>query len=556
MHAQASRRPAAAAVLLALGLAVSAAGQTGAPRRDWPMFGGSPARNLVNPFVKNLPTDWKVVWHKGGNRVKSRKNVTWVARLDWNTISGVVVAGGKVFIGTNNQHSRNPRDIDPKTGRPLDLAVLLCLRESDGKLLWQAVHDRLESGLANDWPRMGLRSVPAVEGTRLYYVSNRCELICADTEGFRDGKNDGVRDEKRVGPTDADVVWRLDMIKELGVFPHNYSASSPLVVGDLVFVVTANGVDDDHYTIPSPKAPSFVAVNKRTGKVVWQDNSPTINARKLGKSKDPAAAFRKLVDQAELVMHGQWSSPAYAVVMGTPQVVFPGGDGWLRAFEARTGKLLWNFDANPKDAQFLLGAKGTRSDFMATPVIYDNKVYVGLGQDPEHGGGVGHLWCIDMTRRGDVSPELVTNNQVWPPKTKPNPNSAVVWHYGGEVPAGMIQKVGRRYVFGRTLSTCAVHDRLVYAADMSGYLHCLDAGTGKAYWVHNLDSRTWASPLWADGKVYLGDESFCVHIFAHGREKKVLNVVELDSQVRGVPAAANGVLYIATQNYLYAIAND
>ena len=36
-------------------------------------------------------------------------------------------------------------------------------------------------------------------------------------------------------------------------------------------------------------------------------------------------------------------------------------------------------------------------------------VYVGVGEDPEHGEGVGHLWCIDPTKRGDVSPELAVN---------------------------------------------------------------------------------------------------------------------------------------------------
>ena len=36
-----------------------------------------------------------------------------------------------------------------------------------------------------------------------------------------------------------------------------------------------------------------------------------------------------LVNRGELVQHGQWSNPAYAVVDGQPQVVFPGGDGWL-----------------------------------------------------------------------------------------------------------------------------------------------------------------------------------------------------------------------------------
>src|SRR5262249_52084831 len=160
-------------------------------------------------------------------------------------------------------------------------------------------------------------------------------------------------------------------------------------------------------------------------------------------------------------------NPVYAEVNGKPQVIFPGGDGWLYSFEPRTGKVIWKFDANPKDSIYVLGGKGTRNDFVATPVVYDNKVYIGVGQDPEHKDAVGHLWCVDITKEGDVSPELVTDDSKFPPTTKPNPNSAVVWHYGGIDPKGQ----ERSYLFGRTLSTCAVHDGLCYAADLTGMFY-------------------------------------------------------------------------------------
>ncbi len=64
------------------------------------------------------------------------------------------------------------------------------------------------------------------------------------------------------------------MIGELDVFPHNLAAGSPLIVGDLLFIVTANGVDEGHINIPAPHAPSFIAVDKKTGKLLWEDNSP------------------------------------------------------------------------------------------------------------------------------------------------------------------------------------------------------------------------------------------------------------------------------------------
>ena len=58
------------------------------------------------------------------------------------------------------------------------------------------------------------------------------------------------------------------------------------------------------------------------------------------------------------------------------------------------------------------------------------------------------------------------------------PELGVVWHFGGPISRKTGKKSGRRY-FGRTMSTVAVHDGLVYAAEIGSYFYCLDAGTGK-----------------------------------------------------------------------------
>jgi outer membrane protein assembly factor BamB len=474
------------------------------------MFGGTPARNMVNTTAKDLPDDWNI---KEGER----KNVKWAVALGSMAYGGPVIAGGKVFVGTNNNKPRDPKIKGDK-------GVVMCFREADGEFLWQAVHDKLPNTSENDWPDQGVASAPAVEGQRLYYVSNRCELICADTEGFYDGKNDGVQDEPSQGKQDADIVWRLDMMKELGVYPHYLANCSPLVAGDLVFVVTGNGVGDQD-TVPSPKAPSFLAVNKTTGKVVWSDNSP-----------------------GDKIMEGQWTNPAYAVVNGQPQVIFPGGDGWLRGFEAATGKLIWKFDCNPKSATFKPGGRGTKNHIVGTPVVHDNKVYLGVGQNPESGPGVGHLWCIDITKKGDLSPV----NDNFDPKADMNKNSGLVWHVGGSIVPK--PKTGRDVQFGRTISTCAVHDGLVYAAELDGYVSCFDAATGKQYWQQDLKSDTWGSPYVADGKVYLGTNDGDIHIFAHDKEKKPLGKVEMDQSIHGTPVAVGKVLYVQTDAKLFALA--
>ncbi len=507
---------------IALGAPLEAESNQNPQAHSWPLFGGSVSRNMVNTLEKNIPTEWST--EKG-----KEKNIKWQAGLGTRSYAGPVVVDGKVYVGTNRAAPHEP----PVPG---DKGVLRCYRESDGSFLWQSIHDKLPAGLVNDWPDQGICSTPVVEGNRVYYVSNRCEVICTDTEGLKDGKNEGVQDEEFKGKNDADVIWRLDMIKDLNVFPHNLAASSPLIAGDTLFVITSNGVDEGHINIPSPKAPSFLALDKKSGKVKWQSNAP-----------------------GEKILHGQWSNPTYAVINDTPQIIFPGGDGWLRAFEPETGKLIWKFDCNPKKSIWKL-AFGTRNNIIATPVVHDIKLYVGVGQDPEHKYGVGHFWCIDLDKATRLGPTAKDNdvspvNDVFDPKDPANKDSALAWHYGGLADDKTAEEIGRNYIFGRTISTAAVHDGLVYIAEEEGYLHCLDANTGQKYWDHNLGfQQTWGSPYWVDGKVYIGTEGGDMFIFAHGKEKKLINTISM-GRIRSTPVACNSVLYVMTENHLYAIAN-
>ncbi|MBY0232367.1 MAG: PQQ-binding-like beta-propeller repeat protein, partial [Gemmataceae bacterium] len=377
--------------------------------------------------------------------------------------------------------------------------------------LWQIVHDKLDGGRVHDWPERALESCPAVRGDRLWYVNNRAEVVCA------------------VASTGAEV-WNYDLIGKLGVFPHAWSASSPLLVGDTLFLVTGNGLDRGHLRLPAPNAPSFLALDARTGRVRWRSSLP-------GRG----------------ILHGQWSNPVYAEAGGKAQVVFPGGDGILYSCDPKTGELLWKFDCNPKGARAGFGGRATRLHFMATPTVWQGKLCVGTGEDPEHRKGVGHLWCIDIAKTPknkdkDLSPWSPPGRAPadFDPKDPRNKDSGLVWHYGGDAP----EDHGKEYFFGRTLSTCAVHDRLCYAADYDGRVYCFDARTGKKHWEHEMKAETMSSPLWADGHVWIGNEKGQVLVFKHGKVKKLVrtNAFGRGCKVRAPLAALGGTLYVVTEN--------
>ena len=308
-----------------------------------------------------------------------------------------------------------------------------------------------------------------------------------------------MTDEQYREEFDADVVWEYDMIGELDVFPHNLAAGSPLVVGDLLFTVTGAGVDEGHINLPSPASPAFIALDKNTGELVWES-----------------------IDSADAVLHGSWSNPAYGVVDGQPQVAFPGGDGWLYTYEPATGALLWKFDLNPKDSVWELGGAGTRNNVISTPVFYNNRFYLGVGQDPEHGEGPGHFYAMDANVEGDAT------------------DSATIWHFGNDD-------------FNRTISTAAIADGLVYNPDLSGFLYVLEVENRRT----SLDPRHVCGGLGfrvRRGRQGLPRRRGRRHRRPRGGPRReVLAEQTMGSAVYTTPVAEDGRIYVATRSDVFAI---
>src|ERR1041385_450473 len=519
---------------------------------DRPQWGQAWSRNMVSA-EKGLPDSFDL---------KTGRNIKWTAQLGTETHSTPLVAGGRVYIGTNNGAPRDPKHQG-------DRGVLMCFAEKTGSLLWQFVVPKREEDPYFDWPKTGMSSPVTVEGDRVYLTDNRGEVVCLDAKGMANGNDGPYRDEAahmtppkesgsppkpvpgaeiqpeplrppaegtalRPGSLDADIVWIFDLVSGAGIWPHDGAHSSILIHGNHLYLNTATGVDNTHKRIRAPDAPSLVVIDKRTGALLARDDERI----------------------APDIFHSTWASPSSGEVNGRPLIFFAGGNGVLYAFEAmnpgmressspgvaETGKSaqpsstsafpspghlqkVFQFDFDPTAPkenihQYLSNRREGPSNFYGMPVFHRNRIYLAGGGDVFWGKTEAWLKCIDATRAGDIT------------------TNGLIWSYP-------LQK--------HVMSTPAIDNGMVFIADCGRTFHCLDAETGKPYWTEEIKGDVGASPLGADGKVYLGTRSGNFYVFAAGKEKKVLAAVEFGNPISATTTAANGVLYVATMTRLYAL---
>src|SRR5947207_152627 len=541
---------------------------------DAPQWGQASSRNMVSA-EKGLPDSCD----PGTGR-----NIKWIARLGTETHSTPVVAGGRVYIGTNNGEPRDPKHRG-------DRGVLLCFDERTGKFLWQLVVPKREEDPYFDWPNTGISSPVTVEGDHVYLTVNRGEVLCLDARGMANGNDGPFREESahmtppkgsglhpkpvagaeifpeplrppaegnslQTGPLDADIIWVFDLASGAGIWPHDGAHSSILIHGDYLYLNTATGVDNTHKRIRATDAPSLVVLDKKTGRLVARDNEHI----------------------APDIFHCTWSSPSLGEVNGRPLIFFAGGNGVVYAFEelsrpspgfrqpsplaegrgqgegsalasanasaasaVRKLKKVWQFDFDPTAPKwdihrYLSNRREGPSNIYGMPVFYHNRVYVAGGGDNFWGKNEAWLKCIDATT---LTPSRPNGTALSPSDGERDGVRGLVWSYP-------LQK--------HVMSTPAIYDGVVFIADCGRAFHCLDADTGRPYWTEEIKGEAWGSPLVADGKVYLGTRSGSFYVFAASKEKKILSTAELGDPISATATAANGVLYVATMRRLYALA--
>jgi outer membrane protein assembly factor BamB len=512
----------------------------GAQAADQPQWGQAWSRNMISAET-NLPDSFDL---------ETGRNVKWIADIGTQTHSTPVVAGGRVYIGTNNDQPRDPKHQG-------DRGVLMCFDEATGRFLWQLVVPKRDEDAYMDWPRTGISSPVTVEGDRVYLVNNRGAVVCLDAKGMADGNDGPFRDEaahmtspnisntapRQVigaeiqpvplrppadgvlltpGPLDADILWTFDLVADAGIWPHDGAHSSILIHGDYLYLNTATGVDNTHKRIRTPDAPSLVVLDKRTGKYVARDHE----------------------NMAPDIFHAAWSSPSLAEVNGRPQIFFCGGNGVVYAFEPFTSstttassqvaslKKIWSYDFDPTAPKedihkYSQNRREGPSNLYGMPVFHRNRLYIAGGGDIWWGKNQAWLKCLDVA--------ALSRN---PNAANSNAANGLVWSYPLEK---------------HVMATPAVTDDLIFIADCGRTFHCVDPRTGQRLWTADIKGEVWASPMVADGKVYLGTRSGNFYVFAASREMQLLAALDLGNPISATVTPANGVLYIATMNRLHAV---
>ena len=445
------------------------------------MFGNTPSRNMVSDET-GVPDSFDP---------RTGANILWTQPVGSQAYGGPVVANGKVYVGTNNEGVRNP-------AYDADMGVLMAFDATTGDFVWQMVHDKLSAGRVNDWPLQGICSTAFVEGDRVYYVSNQAHVVCLDANGLANGNDGPFTGETGTGPTDGDIIWSYDMIGELDVFPHNLATGSPVVVGDVLYTVTSNGVDEGHVNIPSP-FPRISLRSTRTpasccGRTPWSAKASCTAAGPTRRMQRSTGA-------------GSWSSRA-ATASSTASTPRPARSSGSSTATRRTR------NGSSGDA-----APGTTS---SRPRLSTTTRSTSGWPGPGARRGPGHFYALDATGTGDVT------------------DTHKVWSRDGDD-------------FYRTMSTAAIADGVLYISSLSGFLHALDPNTGEEFWTYDTFAAVWGSAFVVDGKVFLGDEDGDVAVLRAGKEMELLGEINMGASVYSTPVVRDGVMYILTRNRVWAI---
>jgi outer membrane protein assembly factor BamB len=401
--------------------------------------------------------------------------------------------------------------------------------------------------------------------------------------------------ERFNGTTRENVLWKTPI--------PGLAHSSPVVWGNRVFVTTAisgrGGAtfkpglygDGDASDDLSPHRWMLYAMDKRTGQIVWEREASSGVPRNKRHIKSTYASASPATDGRIVVawfgsqgvfaydVSGKplWSVDLGRVDMGAYDIpAFEWGpasspiiwndlvilqvdtqaDSFLLALDARTGKVAWKTDREElpswgtptvvttgqgpvlvtNASNFIRGYDpwtglelwrlgGSSKITAPTPIAANGVVVVASGRRPEL-----PLFAVRPEARGDLTlPKGETSSK------------AIAWSHTGR---------------GSYMPTPLAYDGILYVVANNGVLDAYELETGKELYRQRLPqigSGFSASPVAADGRIYLSNEDGEIIVIAAGREFRHIATNPIGELLMATPALSDGVMYVRSASSLFAI---
>lgn len=401
--------------------------------------------------------------------------------------------------------------------------------------------------------------------------------------------------ERWSGVTGENVLWRTPI--------PGLAHSSPIVWGDRVFVTSAVSSSPDATFKPglygdgdasadrSPHRWVLYAVEKASGRILWErvahegmpiekrhikstyaSSTPATDGRIVVAwfgsqgvhAYDMAGTFLWKVDLGHVNM-GAYDIPTYEWGPASSPIIWNDlvilqvdtqEDSFLLALDAATGEVVWNTPRDelpswgtptvaetaaglqlvtnasnfirgydPRDGRELWRLGGSSKITAPTPLFADGLFVVASGRAPER-----PLFVVRPSARGDVT--LVSGT---------TSSDAVAW-----------SRTGR----GSYMPTPLACDGVLYVLNNNGVFDAYDLRTGEEIYRQRLEgvgNGFSASPVAAEGRIYLSNEDGDIIVIAAGRQFKPLATNPIGELLMATPALSDGVMYVRGVRSLFAI---
>jgi outer membrane protein assembly factor BamB len=384
-----------------------------------------------------------------------------------------------------------------------------CYSRRDGKLLWNRVTpaDQLEEFHSTEGSPAA--STPATDGKRVVSYFGSCGLVCYDLDGKEH--------------------WRhtLPVAQTAGAFG---SGGSPAIVNGLVLV------NRDQL-----KDCSLLAVDLRTGKKAWETARPDVSQ--------------------------SYGTPIHWKHGGAVEVVMSGSLR-LKGYDVKTGKERWSLSGMPSftcttpvvgdDLLFFAGwspgkEAGSMPTFDYLAGQFDKDKNGAITREEVAGTDFASFFrSMDVNGDGKITAEDLDTMKAMMAKgenvlvaVKPGGKGQLAAsHVAWKATRGLPYVPSPLYYRGR-----------VYLVKDGGMASCFDAATGREIYLQERVGAIgsyYASPIAADGRIYLASLNGAITVYAAGDKPEVLGRADLGERMSATPAIADNKLYIRTANHLWA----